>query len=200
MKKLASVCLIMVFATMTVFAQNPPANEQQPSLDNGTIESQFDYMIKKSNSYEDYKVIKKHWLYKMKSHVLDSLKEVHNELQQTRQTLGSQVQEIEDLKADLNKSNESLTQVVEEKNSMTLLGIPMQKSTYNNIVWSIVGLLLAGMLFFIFKFKRSNAITIDTKKAHATTQEEFEAFKTRAREREIKIKRQLQDEINKRLG
>ena len=38
-------------------------DEEKPSLNTGTIEQQFDFMVDKSSNYEDYKVIKKSWVY-----------------------------------------------------------------------------------------------------------------------------------------
>ena len=53
------------------------------------------------------------------------------------------------------------------------------------------------LLFFIGKFKRSNSITIDAKKSKAEIEEEYEGHRQRSIEREQKLRRELQDELNK---
>ena len=80
---------------------------------------------------------------------------------------------------------------------MSLLGMQMTKTGYNILLWSIIGGLLVLLLLFIFKFKNSNVITRNAKLALAETEEEFEAHRKRALEREQKVMRRLQDEINK---
>ena len=73
----------------------------------------------------------------------------------------------------------------------------MSKPTYKLIVWSFVGVLIVLLSFFIFKFKNSNVLTLEAKKALAEMEEEFENHRRRALEREQKVMRKLQDEINK---
>ena len=73
----------------------------------------------------------------------------------------------------------------------------MSKTSYNILLWSIIGGLLAFLLFFIYKFKNSNAVTKQAKLSLAETEEEFEEHRKRALEREQKVMRRLQDEINK---
>ena len=80
---------------------------------------------------------------------------------------------------------------------MALFGMQMSKANYNVLMWSIIGGLFALLLFFIFKFKNSNSITRNTKKSLSEIEEEFEQHRKIALEREQKVRRQLQDEINK---
>jgi hypothetical protein len=53
--------------------------------------------------------------------------------------------------------------------------------------------------FFIYKFNSSNVLTTEAKKSFQELQQEFDAHKKTAREREQKLARQLQDELNKRM-
>ena len=69
--------LISILAANQLTAQE---NEIKPSLDNGPIKSQFDYLITKSSTYQDYKVVKTYWLSKLKSNVSDSLNTLEKEL------------------------------------------------------------------------------------------------------------------------
>ena len=80
---------------------------------------------------------------------------------------------------------------------MSLFGIPMSKSGYNVLMWSIIAGLLGLLLLFIYRFKNSNTITRNANKALAEIEEEFEEHRKVALEREQKVRRQLQDELNK---
>ena len=87
--------------------------------------------------------------------------------------------------------------MTKEKDSISFFGAALTKGSYNTIIWGIIGVLLALLGFFIFKFKNSNTITLQAQKALSETEAEFEDHRRRALEREQKVMRKLQDEINK---
>jgi len=80
---------------------------------------------------------------------------------------------------------------------MSFLGSLVSKGTYNIILWTIIGSLLLLLLFFIYKFRNSNILTQEAKTNLSELEIEYEDHRRRALEREQKISRQLQDEINK---
>jgi peptidoglycan hydrolase CwlO-like protein len=191
--------ILLVFTllfTFSSFSQNT-LEEDKLSLNSGTIDSQFEYVIRKSNKYQEYKVVKKTWLYTLKAHTLDSLKAVHKNLAETQAVVKNQAKEISDLKTNLSNTQTDLDQTNSEKDNMALFGLQMSKTNYNVLMWSIIGGLLALLIFFIYKFKNSNDITREANKNLAEIEEEFEEHRRTALEREQKVRRQLQDEINK---
>ena len=197
-RKYLLACLFFLMATSLIYSQEEQDNTPKPSLDNGTIESQFDYLYRKSSSYQEYKVVKQTFYYKIKNNVLDSLKVLKNELASTKQLVETQNIEVNELKGALKTTNDNLTTVTMEKDNIKLLGIPLTKSSYNTILWSIITGLVLFLLFFIYRFKNSNSVTKQANKSLAEIEEEFFAFKTIALEREQKVRRELQDEINKK--
>jgi uncharacterized membrane protein len=80
---------------------------------------------------------------------------------------------------------------------MSFFGIQVSKITYNLILWTIIGALLLFLLLFIYKYRRSNVLTQEAKVKLADVEAEYEDHRRKALEREQKISRQLQDEINK---
>jgi len=196
MKVLKSVFFLFFLALpVLVFAQE--AEEDKLSLNEGTLDNQFEYVIQKSNNYEEYKVVKKTWLYALKAHTMDSLKSMHEEYAKTLAVVDSQAKEITDLKTKLTTTKDTLDKTNTEKDSMSLFGIQMSKTGYNALMWTIIAILLGGLLLFIFKFKNSNTLTRQAQKSLAETELEFEEHRRVALEREQKVRRQLQDEINK---
>lgn len=171
-------------------------SEEKLSLNSGTIDSQFEYVIRRSNSWQDYKTVKKTWLYTLKAHTIDSLKAVHKDLNDTQIIVETQAKEIEGLKLNLNNTKTSLDDTIAEKDSMELFGMPMSKPNYSLTLWSIVGVLSALLLFFIYRFKNSNSITKQAKNSLSEIEEEFDEHRRNALEREQKVRRQLQDMIN----
>jgi hypothetical protein len=54
-----------------------------------------------------------------------------------------------------------------------------------------------GMLFFMYKFSNSNLLTKEAKHNLAEVEQELSLFRKKTLENEQKLRRQLQDEINK---
>jgi hypothetical protein len=54
-----------------------------------------------------------------------------------------------------------------------------------------------GMLFFMYKFSNSNLLTKEAKHNLAEVEQELSQFRKKTLEKEQKLRRQLQDEINK---
>ena len=190
---------ILIFTclfSLNSFSQST-TEETKPSLNSGTINSQFDYLIRKSGKYQEYKVVKQTWLYILKAHVLDSLKAVHKDLKETQSVVANQDKEIASLKENLSNTQTNLDQTNTEKDSISLFGMQMSKTNYKVLMWVIIAALLALLIFFIYKFKNSNDITREAKKNLSEIEDEFEEHRRTALEREQKVRRQLQDEINK---
>lgn len=192
MKSLKLSFLLTLFS-IALYAQE----DDGLSLNSGTIDNQFEYVIRKSNNYQDYKVVKKTWLYTLKSHTLDSLKALHENLKKNQAVINSQSKEITTLNTNLTNTQNTLNKTNEEKDNISLFGMQLSKTGYNMLMWSIVIGLLAFLIFFIYKFKNSNIITREAKKSLSEVEDEFEEHRKRALEREQKVRRQLQDEINK---
>ena len=179
---------------------NAAQSEPKLSLNEGTIDNQFEYVIRRSPRWQDFKNVKTTWLYALKAHTLDSLKALHKQLDDTKTVVTTKQTEIDELKTNLSSTQSTLDATNIEKDSMSLFGLQMSKTAYNTLLWSVIAGLFAMLLFFIFKFKNSNSITKSARKALDETEQEFEEHRRTALEREQKVRRQLQDEINKQKG
>lgn len=196
--------LLIVFTcliSLTTFSQTKQDNDKL-SLYNSTIDNQFEYILRKSGNFkgtngQPYEAVKRSMFLALRAHTLDSLKTVHKNLAETQAIVKRQSKEIEDLKSNLSSTQTNLDKTNEEKNNMALFGMQMSKTNYNVLMWSIIAGLLALLILFIYKFKNSNAITREAKHNLAEIEEEFEEHRRTALEREQKVRRQLQDEINK---
>lgn len=199
-----TVLLIVTFSFQNIYSQTNTAQpqEEQLSLNSGSIDSQFEYIFKKSGNFkgvngQKYEAVKYTSLLTLKAHVLDSLKTTYAKLNTSEETVENQKQEIESLKGQLQNTQTTLGETEAEKNSMTLFGMQLGKTNYNVLMWSIVAALFALLIFFILKFKGSNSLTRDAKLKLEEVEAEFEEHRRIALEREQKVRRQLQDEINK---
>ncbi len=190
---------IVLGGCSSLFGQEPLGTQ---SINEGSVGQQFEFAIKKSNNYNDpqgrsYEVIPRTMMLNLKKNTIDSLNAVQNRLNSATDLIATQKNEINTLKTNLGSTQETLTDTNKEKDSMELLGMQMSKTGYNALMWSIIAGLLGLLLFFIFKFKHSNIITKETKNAFSELEDEFKEHRRVALEREQKVKRELQDLINK---
>jgi septal ring factor EnvC (AmiA/AmiB activator) len=196
--KFLVLALTLVLNSNSLNAQD---NETQ-SLNEGSINDQFEYILRKSGNFkgttgQQYEAVNRNMLTTLQAHTIDSLKTLQSKLDNSNSTIQTQQKEINGLKSNLGSTQSTLDATNLEKNNMSLLGLPMSKTSYNILMWTIIGGLLTLLLIFIFKFKTSNSVTRAAKKTLAETEEEFEEHRRSALEREQKVRRQLQDELNK---
>lgn len=183
------------------YAQETVNQPEELSLDKGTIDSQFEYLYIKSTNYRSegkrYEVVRVISLDKLRKNVTDSINGHLRKAAGLKNTIKSNESTIFSLNKKLEETTSNLKGVTKEKDSMSLLGMSLSKGTYNTILWSAIFTLLAVMLFFMYKFRRSNILTQEAKTSLSELEEEYEDHRRRALEREQKVKRQLQDELNK---
>ncbi len=201
MRHLSTLIFAMVlFCGLQGFAQTGEAAEE-PSLEGGTINSQFEYLYEKSGNYRAegrrYEVVRTINLDKLRQNVIDTINAANQKAQQLQQVITTQESTIASLNASLEETTKNLNAVTEEKDSMSLLGAQVSKATYNVILWTLIFGLFLLLLLFIFKFRQSNVLTQEAKSSLADLETEYEDHRRRALEREQRISRQLQDEINK---
>ena len=195
--------LPLLFISITVLAQDNENQETKASLNSGTIESQFEYLYKKSPKWTDprtgqqYRTIKINNLFLFRNNVYDSLKQASQKFAISQSTIDIQKTRIDSLKVLLGTTSDSLTAVTKEKDSIKLFGMILSKTGYNSILWTIIAALTALLALFISKFKSSNAITIEANKNKVEIEKEYDEHKERSLEREQLLRRELQDELNK---
>ena len=199
--KILALSVVVMVSSNCLNAQN---NDTQ-SINEGTINDQFEYVLRKSGNFkgtngQQYEAVNRRMFLTLQAHTIDSLKTLQEDLDNTRTTVESQQKEITDLQANLSSTQSTLDATNKEKDSMALFGMQMSKGGYNMLMWSIVVGLLALLLLFIYKFNNSNAVTKAAKASLAETELEFEEHRRTALEREQKVRRQLQDELNKQKG
>lgn len=166
-------------------------------IDTGSVSNQFDYLINKSYKYKEYKNVKTNWLHKIKANVADSLSASKNEILSSYKIINSQKNRIDSLKLSLNNSGNTIVELNTKIQRISFLGIQFKKGLFKTIMLIVIGTLALFLFFFITKFKQSNSITTQTKVTLKEVEEEFEIHRKKALEREQKVMRRLQDELNK---
>lgn len=170
------------------------------TIDVRTIDGQFTEMITKSNNWEQYKVVPKQKLYLLKKNVQDSLNLQKKSISEKNTVISENHSKIKDLEGKIEELQTSLNQIQEQRDSVSFLGMLLDKSVYSMLVWGIILGLLSFLGFYVYRFSKSNAITQQSIKDLEELQNEYEDYRSKSIEREQKVRRQLQDEINKNRG
>lgn len=190
-RKILALLLFIFLCSQANFAQSDPLAGPQ------SIDEQFESLLKSSNNFEDYKVIKKYKINQLRENTQKHIVNLNSQIGSLEDTINNLSSEIAELKTSLGNTQSSLENTNKEKDSMSFFGAQMSKTSYNTMVWSIAGLLLLGLLFFIFKFKNGNILTKQAQRKLEDLEFGFDDYKRKALEKEQKLGRQLQDERNK---
>jgi len=190
-RTISSLVLLVLLSIQITVAQNNAATEPQ------AIDGQFEKLLKTSNNFEDYKVIKKYKINQLRENTQKHIVGLNTKINELEGNINTLSSEISQLKTSLGNTQSTLENTNKEKDSMNFFGTLMSKAGYNAMVWSIAGVLLLGLLLFIFKFKNSNILTRKAQKKLDEVEIDFEDYKRKSLEKEQKMGRQLQDERNK---
>jgi hypothetical protein len=166
-------------------------------IDSGAVSTQFDYLFDKSNRYENYKVVRMTWLQQLKANVTDSLRANQLELDNRHRVITDQQQIIDSLELRLKNSTEAIDDLEVQNEEIRVLGIDFKKSAFTSITFAIIAVLSLLLVIYVLRFKNSNAVTRQTRVSLSELEEEFNEHRKIALEREQKVRRQLQDELNK---
>ncbi|MCT4697849.1 MULTISPECIES: hypothetical protein [Tenacibaculum] len=191
--------LFLIILTQNITAQNRLSKAQVEALPN-TIENQFTKIYRMSNNWQEYKMIKRTQFVSFQKNILDSISVIKKDVVTKQLKINEQLKKSEALKEEITTLKSNLSVSVEKEDAFSFFGVLLNKGTYNTILWSIIGGLLIGLAFFIFKFNGSYSITKETRNLLADVENEFEQHKRNAIDKEQKLRRQLQDEINKQRG
>jgi hypothetical protein len=196
--KIKFILIFFTSISFSIFSQ-----EVEKIKEDSSINGQFDKIYRTSTTYKPvgiakkYKVIDLLKYQKLKVNVLDSLKQLEKEISKQENLLNSEREQIQKTNQLLTKTQSDLVASNKKENSISLFGIQLSKMNYNLLLWSIIIISLLLLFYFIFKFFRSNTLTKEAQNNLLEVEQEFEQHRKKSLEREQKLRRELQDEINK---
>ena len=121
--------------------------------DSNNLESQFSNLLDKSNRYQDYKVLKIAELNKFQRSMGDSVAAFQLILNDNRNRITQLEAKIDSLLKDQSQLQQDLTLSRKKENGMDVFGVIIPKTSYQLIVWTIIGALVLMVLILSFKFK-----------------------------------------------
>jgi len=195
MKKTLIIILsgLGIFCGLSLQAQttDEPTVPSAPSLG-----QQYQEMISKAESYNEYKVIKNSVLGQYNKAVQDTIALSKTTITSLENKVDEQANQITQHSSKITSLENQLAESEKLRNSLTFLGIPFGKSLYHAIVWIIIGVLALFSTFAYSSFVRGNIVTKKTLKDKENIEIQFEEHRKTTHEKQLKMARELQTERN----
>lgn len=170
-----------------------PVEEAKPT----TLEGVFQQLIDRSGAWQNFKMLDRGKLAAFQRSMTDSINGVRLQLVAEKQKVKENEATIKELNDKITEIQAALDQTKDQKDSVSFFGALVSKGLYNTIMWGIVLALASLLVLYIYKFSNGNVVTKKSINDLNELQEEYENYRKAAIEREQKVRRQLQDEINK---
>jgi predicted nucleic acid-binding Zn-ribbon protein len=131
---------------------------------------------------------------------LDTLTKARTRISQLTMQTAILDSRIDSLNKSLEASSDKLTKATHTKNSIRILGMEVNKVTYNTIMWTVLTVLLLLLISGYLSFRRNRVITARTKKDLEDLKEEFEGYRQKVRVEREKTNLEHFNEIKKLKG
>ena len=187
--------LFFLFICVNLTAQrrgNPAGAVEAP------LQQQFDEMLDASNRYQDFKVVRREFLDAFMSNVSDSISGYTERISQLESDVAGLENQIEKRSTEVSDRDETIANLNNERDSVSLLGMQLSKGTYSLIMWSLVIGLLIALLVALGSTRIAAANNTELKRERDKLAGELEQSRKSRLTVEQELRRQLQDEINRR--
>lgn len=198
MKKFAVLVIVVVFVCLNSFAQKKNSDAWKSETN---LEKQFEVFKENVNFWNGSYFMEPEALDQFYGALSDSVMVLEKVVAANRSQILTLQNELSKNKKQTAELQSRLDISIKHQNAITVFGMHIEKTTYAVILYSIIlGLLVLSAIVLMF-FKRSNAITVYTKKEYRELKEEFETHKKNALDRYTKMNMELHRtrmELNKK--
>jgi len=166
----------------------------------GTINEQLKYLDERTRIYENYRAIREDMFRTINRNITDTLAKEKNRINELTLKTAALTTQIDSLNKSLETSGNKLTSALSTKNSIGVLGMEVNKTVYNTVMWIILAALLFLLIAGYLTFQRNRVITVRTKKDLEDLKEEFEGYRQKVRIDREKTSLEHFNEIKKLKG
>lgn len=186
MKKLVTIAIAMAFISVTSLAKDTDAwkNEQ-------TLEKQYEIFKENLNFWNNNYFLSESQLNDFFGANLDSIAELETRLAASNSKINQQKSELAEKQKLINETQQNLDESKKLQNSITVLGLDINKSLYSTVMYLfILGVMvLAGFMYMLFQ--KSHKVTRQTQKEYDELKKEHEQHKKTSLDRYTKINMEL---------
>jgi predicted nucleic acid-binding Zn-ribbon protein len=165
-----------------------------------SLKDQYNYIEEHTRIYEDYRAIREDMFQKLKRNVSDTLSTINIKIAGLNKTVSELNRTIDTLRTNLASTHTRLEEITSTKNSIKVIGLEINKLTYNNIMWTILLVLIAVLLLGFLVFKRNLSTVFNSKKEFQDLKVEFDTYRKTSREAREKLTMDHFNEIKRLKG
>lgn len=162
-----------------------------------TLQERFELMKEKAESYNDYKVIKNYILDGVWKIHMDSIAKLKLDLSQANTAISNLQNEIKKSEALVKEAETTLADSEYERTHLSVFGLRVAKGVFVTSALIILGALTLALLTLLGTFKILRRSNHEKELTIHSIASEFEDFRKKALEKEVKLSRELQSERNK---
>lgn len=187
MKQLQIRCiLILTVVLITVMKVTGQVTMPDVFIKN-SLKEQINYLEEHTRIYDSYRAVREDMFQKLKVNISDTLSSANRKIAGLNKTKSALNLTIDSLRSNLESTRTSLEEMTKTKNSISVIGLEINKLTYNKIMWTILAGLVAALVIGFLAFKRNLISIFNTKKEYEDLKDEFETYRKSSREAREKL-------------
>jgi hypothetical protein len=194
--KLSVLIAVLMAVGTRIYSQNemPDVFKQEP------IPEQLKYLEEHTRIYENFRAVREDIFQKFSKNTIDTLSKSTTKINALIVRNRILSNRIDSLKKAQESFNTELKEVTRTKESISVLGLEINKKTYNSFMWTFLAALVMLLLIGYFTFRQNRAITLRTKKDLSELMDEYEKYKKKTRLEREKMAIDHFNEIKKLRG
>lgn len=202
MIKTRKILFAVVFTFILVFTAGLKLNAQAlpEVLTEGTLQEQYDYLTDRTSIYNNFRAIREDMFRTISRNSIDSLNKAYNEINSLEQSIRNQQATIDSLNVFLEEVSEERDLAIRDRDSLSFLGLPIKKTVYNVLLWSIIAALAVLLVVIYLLFRNARHVTKKTTSEMNELQTEYDEYRKNSRERFEKQSIEHFNEIKKLKG
>jgi len=187
--KIKDVLLISAFFFSVTLASGQTKMPEE--LTTATISGQIEYVEDHTRIYDNFRAIREDIYQKLNKNIIDSISAEKNRVAELKSSTANLNSRTDSLNALLSSTRRQLDEVTDTKNKIRVLGLEINKTAYNTIMWILVGGLILLMAIGFLIFKRNLVVLLRTEKDLKELKDEFAAYRQSSRIAREKVEMDL---------
>jgi uncharacterized small protein (DUF1192 family) len=186
-----SLTLVLLAFVGSVSATTDPGSEKP------TLAQQFEAVREQAEVIESFRMLKAYQVENFWKAVQDTLRQKDASLAEIKERMAASEGEIESLKSTMQQKEAAVSEMEFAGTHITVLGMDVTKAGFVRTVFLGGGALVVLIGLGLWAFRLSYRTASESRSLYDEVCREFETYKHRVVEKEVKLLRELQDHRNR---
>ena len=170
--------IVVIFLSPEVSSNGQPSAEDYKK---GTISEQLDQVEAHTRIYDNYRAVREDIFQIISRNVKDTLKIEKKRINNLSAEIVILKSHIDSKNKSFESTKSSLEEITRTKNNIKVLGMEVNKTSYNSIMWTILGIVILLLIIGFLLFTKNTNIRLKAMKELIDLQKEFEDYKQKKR-------------------